>query len=352
MIKLKDVARKAAVSEATASLVLNRKKGVSALTRERVLSAAQALGYTPNSIARGLATRRTHSIGLVVTDIENPFFGSLTRFVDEFTLSRGCTLVLSVSNDDPVLEEKIISFFIGKRVEGVIIVPTITRRETFRPLDELRRHKIPYVFSTVYYPGAEGDCVMTDLRRGSYLLGRYLLGLGHREILFLASNDRSSPVSALRIQGLEKAIREAGSSGARLGITECPKPNFSCGYATARDALRKGTPDAVIAINDIMALGAERAARDAGLRIPQDISVCGYDDVVFARVAEVPLTTVRQDTKRIAARSVDVLFSRITGSAAAPRLHRVSPELVIRESSGPCRRAAGRLQSRAQKGRQ
>jgi LacI family transcriptional regulator len=335
MTKLKDVARRARVSEATASLVLNRKKGVKPETRERVLTAAQALGYTPNSIARGLATRRTHSIGLVVTDIENPFFGSVTRFVDEAILARAYTLVLSVSNDDPDMERRIISYFIGKRVEGVIIVPTISRPESLPYVEDLERHGIPFVFSTVFHPGVEADCVMTDLRKGSYLLARYLLGLGHRRVLFLASNDRAAPVSRLRIEGLEKACREAGVPSDRLRVVECGRTNFSCGYSSTRAVLEEERPDAIIAINDIMALGAERAVRERGLRIPEDVSVCGYDDVIFSRIAEVPLTTVRQDVKRICEKTVDVLFSRITGKRTATAVHRIRPELVIRTSTGP-----------------
>ncbi len=338
MIKLKDVAKRASVSEATASLVLNRKKGVSTLTRERVLKAAQSLGYTPNSIARGLATRRTRSIGLVVTDIENPFFGSVTRFVDEFILARGCTLVLSVSNDELELEEKIISYFIGKRVEGVIIVPTISRRENFAYFNDLERHKIPFVFSTTYYPGIQSDCVMTDLKKGSCQLAKDLIGLGHRDVLFLASHDRTVPVSSLRIEGLQKAFAEAGFPPERVRIAECEKASFACGYATTLSALARRKPDAIIGINDIVALGAERAVQEKGYSIPDDVSVCGYDDVVFSRISEIPLTTVKQDIKQICKKTVDVLFEKIAGNATGNKIHRIQPELVIRNSTGRNRR--------------
>ncbi len=344
MIKLKDVANKAKVSEATASLVLNRRKGVNAATRERVLKAAQTLGYTPNSIARGLAMRRTRSIGLVVTDIENPFFGSVTRFVDEFILARGCTLVLSVSNNDLELEEKIISYFIGKRVEGVIIVPTNSRRMNFSYFNDLDRHKIPYVSVTTYYPGVEGDCVMTDLKKGSCQLARYLIQLGHREVLFLASNDRTVPVSSLRIEGVQKAFAEAGLPADGIHIVECDHANFSCGYAVAQAALRRRKPDAIIGVNDIVALGAERAMREKGYSIPGDISVCGYDDLIFSRISEIPLTTVKQDIKQICKKAVDVLFDRIKGANTGKRIQKIPPELVIRQSTGPCgkRRKEGR----------
>ena len=338
MIKLKDVAKKAKVSEATASLVLNRRKGVNAATRERVLLAAKALGYTPNSIARGLAMRRTRSIGLVVTDVENPFFGSVTRFVDEYVLARGCTLVLSVSKDDLALEEKIISYFIGKRVEGVIIVPAITRRTNFSYFEDLDRHKIPYVFVTTYYPGIEGDCVMTDLKKGSYQLARYLIDLGHRDVLFLASHDRTVPVSSLRIEGVQKAFAQAGLPADDVRVVECDRANFSCGYAVTKAALERRKPDAIIGVNDIVALGAERAVREMGYAIPGDVSVCGYDDLIFSRISEIPLTTVKQDVQHLCRKAVDVLFERIQGANTGTRILKIPPELVIRQSTGPCRR--------------
>ena len=335
MIKLKDVAKRARVSEATASLALNRKKGVNALTRDRVLKAAEILGYTPNAIASGLATRRTRTIGLVVTDIENPFFGSITRYVDEFVRERGCTLVLSVSNDELALEERIVSYFVGKRVEGAIIVPTINRRQDFGCFTNLRRHRIPFVFATTYYPGIDADCVMTDLKKGSYQLGKYLLGLGHRDILFLASHDRGVPVSSLRIEGLQKSFAEAGFPSDRVEVAECERTSFSCGYATTIKALKERIPDAIVAVNDITALGAERAARERGLQIPRDISVCGYDDVIFSRISEIPLTTVKQDIKQICRKTVDTLFDLIRGKPSSNAIHKVQPELIIRESTRP-----------------
>jgi LacI family transcriptional regulator len=281
---------------------------------------------------------RTRSIGLVVTDIENPFFGSVTRFVDEFILARDCTLVLSVSNDEPELEEKIISYFIGKRVEGVIIVPTISRRTNFSYFKDLDRHKIPFVFATTYYPGVAGDCVMTDLKKGSFQLARYLIGLGHRDVLFLASHDRTVPVSSLRIEGVQRAFAEAGLSGDGIRVVECDKANFSCGYAVTQAELGRGKPDAIIGVNDIVALGAERAVRDMGYSIPGDISVCGYDDVIFSRISEIPLTTVKQDVKQICRKAVDVLFDRIQGARALNKIHKIAPEMVVRLSTGPCRR--------------
>jgi LacI family transcriptional regulator len=341
MIKLVDVARKARVSEATASLALNRKPGVKPQTRERVLKAAQALGYSPNTLARGLATRRTHSLGLVLTDIENPFFGSLTRHIDESTLQAGCNLILSVSNDELEMESRIVQDFVGKRVDGVILVPTLRPRRDLSYFETLKKHRIPCVFSTSYYAGVAADCVMTDLEEGSRALTRYLLELGHRDILMLVSSNREVVPSKLRIQGCRRAFEEHGLALGREQIVACERPDFECGYATTLRVLRRGKPDAVMAINDIMALGAKRAIKERGYAIPEEISVAGYDDVIFSSIPEIPLTTVRQDTRQIGRLTVELLFRQIRGKAAAARVHWVQPELVIRESTGKCRERKG-----------
>jgi len=309
---------------------------VSPKTRERVLKAARALGYSPNTLARGLVTRRTHSIGLVVTDIENPFFGSLTRYVDEFTREAGYNLILSVSNDELELEARIVQDFIGKRVDGVIIVPTILPRRDLSYFADLKRHRIPWVFSTSYYPGVPCECVMADLEQGSYELTQHLLKQGHRGILLLVSNNREVVPSKLRIQGFRRAFEESGLALDRRRIVECERTDFDCGYSTALRFVRKVRPDAVVAINDIMALGAKRAIKELGYAIPEEVSVAGYDDVIFSSIPEIPLTTVRQNIRRIGRLTVELLLKQIKGRPAAARVHWVRPNLVIRKSTGLC----------------
>jgi LacI family transcriptional regulator len=342
MIKLKDVARRAGVSEATASLVMNERPGVNAKTRQRVLKAARSMGYTPNNIARGLATRKTHTIGLVVTDIENPYFGSLTRYVEEAARNEGYNLILSVSNDDLALEDTILMNFIGKRVDGVIVVPSLAQRTEYSCYEKLARHRIPFVFSTTYYPGVKADCVMTDLEEGSYELTKYLIGLGHRRIVFLVSAWMEAAVSSLRIRGYARAFRDSGIHYEGDCIIPCRHPDFSNGYLTAMDFLKVREPDAIIAINDITALGAKKAVREKGYRIPEDISVAGYDDVIFSSIPEVPLTTVRQNVAGIAAETVNMLVGRMRGMGGKEQIvKKVRPELVIRNSTCECRRPAG-----------
>jgi LacI family transcriptional regulator len=337
VVKQEDVAALAQVSTATVSLVLNDKPVVNAHTRKRVLQAASTLGYTPNSIAQRLATRRSRTIGLIVTDIENPFFSAVTRHVDAFTKAAGYGLVLEISNDDLDREQASIEDFIAKRVEGLVIVPTLhTLRDDFSVFDRLKASGIPYVFLTSYYPGHKSSCVMTDLRRGSYLATRHLLKLGHRDIVLLALDDTRVVPAALRIAGFKRALSQARCPFDPWMIVRCSLPNFLNGYEKTAQLLEKRKPDAVMAINDLMALGATRAVREAGYRIPEDVAVAGFDDVIFASISEVPLTTVRQDVPEMCRLAVEHLLAlcELEDPYRKPFVFRtVRPSLVLRAST-------------------
>lgn len=337
MVKLKDVARKAGVSEATASLVLNNRPGVNKETRKRVLHAAEELGYTPNAIARNLATRRSRTIGLVVTDINNPFFGALTKFVDHFVKEQEYGLILSLSDDEEGKEDTIIQDFIGKMVEGVIVVPTIHHlRRNFESYERLKAHSIPYLFISSYYPGLQAECVMANLAQGSYLLTRHLLEAGRRDIRFLAVEDLEVVPAAERLRGVRRAMHEAGAPFDSAMVIRAAEATYEAGHEAVRKALAQGAPEGIMAMNDIMALGASRAVMEAGLTIPGDVAIAGYDDLVYAQLAQVPLTTVRQDIETICRQGVERLFSLIeSGGAESPsQPSLVETALVARESTG------------------
>lgn len=339
-VKLSHVAEKAGVSIATASLVFNDRPGVNKDTRERVLSAAAELGYLPNNVARSLALKSSRTIGLVITDIENPFFGSLTRYIDEYSHRKGYTLIISVSNDEPAEENRIIEGFIGDRVAGVLVVPTQVTRSEFKIYEILRKRRIPCVFSTSYYPRAKGEYVMTDLEAGSYRLTKYLLELGHRDISYLVSLDPEAPIRSLRLAGYRKAFEEKGLEPNPDWTVQCHKPDFHSGYSEAKALLATAKPDSIIAINDIMALGARKAIRESGLAIPRDISIAGYDDLIYSSISDIPLTTVHQNVEEIARLSVDMLMSRIEGEEPRDEHRLIGPELMVRESTGPVRSGA------------
>lgn len=334
-VKLVDVAEKASVSTATASLVFNDRPGVNKETRERVLRVAAELGYLPNNVARNLAMKSSSTLGLVITDIENPFFGSLTRYIDEYSHKQGYSLIISVSNDEPAEENRIIEGFIGDKVAGVLVVPTQVTRSEFNIYETLKKRHIPCVFSTTYYPRAEGDCVMTDLETGSYRLTKYLLELGHRAIYYLVSMDPEAPIRSLRLAGYRRAYEELGLELNPSWVIQCHKPDYQTGYRESLRLLGSKKPDAIIAINDVMALGARRAIRERGLAIPRDISIAGYDDHIYSVISDIPLTTVHQNIEEIARLSVELLILRIEGATQPSELRYIVPELMVRESTGP-----------------
>ncbi len=338
MYKLSDVAEKAGVSTATASLVFNNRPGVKEKTRKKVLSVAAELGYVPNNVARSLAMNRSQTIGLIVTDIENPFFGSLTRYIDEHARKNGFSLILSMSGDDPGQEDQIIKNFISECVDGIIVVPTQLPRTEFALYEILRKRGIPVVFSTTYYPGFEGDSVMTDLELGSYRLTKYLLDLGHRDIAFLVSADRNAPISKLRIDGYLRAYSDCGIPCDPGLIIQCARPDFQSGYIESSRLIEGMRLDALIAINDILALGAQKAFKEHGFSIPNDISIAGYDDVIFSSISDVPFTTVRQNIPEIARLSVDLLIGRILEAPQKENKILIVPELIVRDTTGIPRR--------------
>lgn len=333
MVKLKDVADALGVSEATVSLALNERPGVNAETRKKVQEAAQRLGYTPNHIARGLAMNRTHTLGLIITDIENPFFGTLTKHIDEAARESGYGLVFSVSNNEIDEEESILATFIGKRLDGVIVVPSVYHRRDTEIFQRMNGSKLPFVFATSYYPGLSADCVMTDLAKGSYELTKYLLDQGYRRIGFLSTTDRVTPPTRLRLSGYYKALEHAGLPKESRRIIECHRPDYFSGYDTVAALDVAELPEAIVAINDILALGAQHALLERGLRIPEDISVAGYDDVIFSSLSEIPLTTVRQDIPHLAKTAVEMLVARVENRKTPTKSVRISPELVIRSST-------------------
>jgi DNA-binding LacI/PurR family transcriptional regulator len=334
MKKLKDVAKLAGVSEATASMAMNNRIGINKETKKRVLEAAKRLNYVPSDIARGLTNKNTKNIGLVVTDIENPFFGSLTKYMDFYAREADYSLLLSISDENPDKEDKIIRNLISKRVDGIVIVPTSTPCDKVPYIDILNDHHIPYIYSTSFYKGGEENCVYTDYEKGSYLLTKYLIDLGHRDIYILISEYAEIAFSALRVNGYKRALTEAGIEVNESAIQRCKRTDFNSGYMTTKRILSGAKPSAIMAINDWLALGAKQAALELGFSIPKDISIAGYDDVLYSYLSEIPLTTVRQNIPELCKTAMEILISRIEKNSQFEFNRIIEPELIIRKSTG------------------
>lgn len=333
---IKDVARLAHVSVGTASMALNGKYGVNEETREKVLEAARELNYKPNPYARYLSSKKTNLIGLVITDITNPFFGILIDLIQRGLNQYGYDIMLGISRGSIAEEKRITQKFIDMQVDGVIAVPSHNPAPDTTHYEDLQKSKIPFCFITSYYPGIKAPCVMTDLSDGAYQLTKYLLQNGHRQIIYIVG-DLSVPVSSLRVDGYISAYRD-------LNLTYQPEWIFStdvtleAAYSTTELVLQQFRPDAIITINDFMAMGVLKCLKEHSLSVPQDISVAGYDDIVYASILETSLTTVRQPLEQLCQRTISMLLKQLDSPDASNVITEkilLKPDLITRSSSGP-----------------
>ena len=332
-IKLKDIAEMAKVSVATASLAMNGSPLVNDETRRRILALASEHGYTPNAMAKGLARRRSGVIGLVVPDIESAYYGRLVSCIDKSVRDGGYSMILSISNDQQDIERKIIQNFLAERVEGVLLAPVNTKNTDMSHVHHLEKRKVPCVFVTSRYPQVDGPYVMVDLEEGTFRLVSYLLDIGHRRIFFLCGS-RDVVTTSYRINGYERAFREKGLEADPRCFIECNRLDYGQAYETTERLLRAHAGmDAIITINDMMALAAANAILSSGTRVPADISVAGYDNMIFSRISPVPITTVMQDIELMSRNAVELLFRMINGDFVESGSVMLQPELIVRAST-------------------
>jgi LacI family transcriptional regulator len=333
-VKIKDIAKKAGVSEATVSLSINNSPLVKEETKIKIKDIAIELGYVPNAVARNLAKSQSKTIGLIVPDIENIYYGKLVKHIDENIREAGYDTILAISNDKSSIERQSINKFISQKVEGVIIAPINQVNNDVKYLDLLEQHGIPLVCATSYYPGVSLPFVMVDLEEGTYRLVRYLLDIGLRNIAFLCGS-KAVITTSMRIEGYIKAFTERGLIYDDNNFIECSKIDYDEACEVAEKLLRSGRDiDAIISINDIMALGVLNVLKANKIKVPGDISLAGYDNVIFSSIASVAITTVNQDIKSISKNAVNMLFNKIKGIDNVNEKMFLKPELMIRESTG------------------
>ena len=328
---IRDVAALADVSVGTVSMVLNNSNKVSIHTRMNVLDAIKKLNYKRNPYARSLSLNKSHNIGFIVTDLTNPYFGMMVGHLQQEVNSRENSLMLGMTENTVRLEKRLIESLVNSGVDGLIIVPAHERDPDIAHIHALLSQKIPTVFISSHYTGIESNCVMTDLAKGSYDMTRYLLETGHRNILYI-SGYRGLVLSELRIQGFVEAHRDMGLLVAPDQIVEAD-PIFQGGYSAAKQALGAKRPDAIMAINDVLCMGVLSYLHEAGLSVPDDISVAGYDDLLYSGMLETPLTTVRQPIQEMCACAVEMLFHLIHGGETNPKPLLLAPTLIVRTST-------------------
>ncbi|MCD4824496.1 MAG: LacI family transcriptional regulator [Phycisphaerae bacterium] len=330
-VTISDVAREANVSSQTVSRVINRKGEISDETRRLVLEVIQRLGYRPSSIARGLATNRTFTIGLVVPDIANPFFPEIARGIEDFAWERGYGVILCNTVEDPAREEAAIKSLEDKRVDGIIICSARLAQPTL--CDLLQPHRAAVLINRTV-PSQLAGVVRVDDAYGAGLAVNHLLAHHRREIGFIAG-PASSQSGVLRAEGAQKAMAEAGLAIDSLRKTEC-KPTHAGGLAAARELIA-GHPEinALLCYNDLVAIGALQACREMNLSVPQDVAIVGCDDTLLAGLVQPALTTVSVPKYEIGAAAAGMLFSRIAGEAGRDEIV-YKPELIVRQSTPGC----------------
>jgi LacI family transcriptional regulator len=310
---ISDVARLAGVSTATVSRVLSGVGRARPTTSARVVAAADTLGYRASGIARALKLRATRTLGLLVTDIQNPYFPEVIRAVEDAALARDYAVLLCTGADDPEREAAYIELLIDRRVDGIVVA---TRGVSARYGGTLARASVPVVFVNCTAPGTGLPAILTDNRAGGRLAGEHLIELGHRRLGYLGgpSNDEAT---IERRDGVVDALRAAGLPDGAL--TEVGADGRVTGGEAALHKLLEGSPEVtgVFCFNDLVAIGALRAARAVGRRVPEDLSIVGFDDVDLASFVDPPLTTVVQDKTRMGTWAVETIAAALAERNAA-----------------------------------
>lgn len=331
---LKDVAKLVGLHPATVSRALNPRTShlVSPETVTKVRRAAESLDYIPNPMASGLRTQRSHTVGVVIPDLNNPLFSGMVRGIQDTLARAGYTPLLVNTDNDPDTEATVITSLRARRVDGLIVATA--RRE--HPLLAELSAALPVVLVNRVTESAALPSVTTDEQHGIRLAVDHLVALGHTDIAHVAGPTWSS-TGHERAQGFQRAMRAQGLTTARRSIAVAGW-SIDAARETTRRLLSGGPVSAIVAANDQLALGAIAAARQQGLRCPKDISVIGYNDMPFMDLVDPPLTTVRVPVGDIGAEASRLLLSLLRDEAPTPVKHvRLTPELIVRGSTAPLR---------------
>lgn len=328
MSSIKEVAKLARVSTATVSRVLNDHPGVKTEFRNRVLDAAKQLDYHPSNIARSMRKQSSKIIGIIIPDISNPFFTAVVRGIEDIALDNQYKVFLCNSDRNPDKEKMYIEVLAMERISGAIIAPY--KEENLQPLQKLG---IPFVFVNQTLPGGKYDSVLLDNFKGAYEATRHLIGLGHTRI-GLINAPKNRPAETQRFIGYQKALLD---SGIDIDPDIIVSGEFSAEKAeqAANTILeRKNPPTALFSLNNTMTIGTLKSISRHGLRIPEDVSVIGFDDMPWLSFFTPPITVVQQPTYDIGTCAVGLLFDRIQKQGETEVTNLVlDPILIIRNST-------------------
>ncbi|EGQ8014180.1 substrate-binding domain-containing protein [Vibrio cholerae] len=329
MATMKDIARLAGVSTSTVSHVINKSRFVSDEIAERVNNAAQQLNYAPSALARSLKMNRTKTIGMLVTTSTNPFFGEVVKGVERSCYHQGYNLILCNTEGDNQRMKASINTLLQKRVDGLLLMCSTLEGERLDVFD--RYPDIPIVVMDWGPILFASDKIQDNSLQGGYMAAKHLIECGHKEIGCI-TGPLIRHQAQMRYEGYKRALAEAGIAINPDWIVES---DFECegGYQAFEKLYERGKlPSALFVCNDMMAMGVIQAANQRGLRIPDDLSLSGYDDVHIAKFMTPALTTIHQPKYRLGKAAVDTLLYRLENPDTTAQVVQLEPTLVVRNS--------------------
>ena len=330
MPTVNDVAKRAGVSPITVSRVINNSGYISDVTRERVETAIKEIGYVPNTLARGLRSKRTNTLALVVTDITNPYFTSMARGVGDVAGASNYTVIYCNTDESETKEEKYANMLAQRQVDGVLLVPACGNAKI---INFLESNNISVVVLDRRVSGVNTDFVRSDSENGAYRLIKLLIGLGHEQIAVITGSKKVS-TAVDRVKGYRQALVEAGLSENELiyygSFTQ------QSGYDFAKQAmLQSPRPTAIFAANNFILLGVVKALRELQLNVPDDVSVVGFDDFPESMLLRPFFTAAAQPAYEMGRIAAELLLKRISGALSEEFQEIILPiEIIERESTG------------------
>lgn len=332
-ITIKDIAARAGVSTSTVSRVVNQSVRVDPATEERVHEAILTLGYRPNLLARSFRRRITNTIGLLVPDNSNPFFAELARVIEDAGFDEGYSVILCNSDLSEAKQARYIDVLLAKRVDGVILTSTglIPGQEAGHDISRIREAGVPCVVIDRDLGAEPVDQLLVDNHEGGYLAARHLLELGHRDIACVVGPSDLTP-SAGRIAGFRRALGEAGIDLPDNAVVRGNGRHDGGARAVAELMERSVDFSAVFAFNDEMAIGVIGALHRCGRRVPDDVSVIGFDDIPYAAAVYPAVTTIAQPIAEMGRLGLRLLLDRIRDPVRPPNRVLLSTRLMQRES--------------------
>jgi LacI family transcriptional regulator len=331
MATMKQVAERAGVSISTVSHVINNTRVVSDDVRQRVLGIIDEMRYIPSAVARSLKNDKTYTIGVLVPNSSNPYFAELIRWIEDAAFDLGYNIILCNAHGGAQKQTAYLRLLMEKRIDGLVLVASGADDEQ----DLLLRHEaVPIVQVERALPGIDADLILAGEEEGGYAATRHLIELGHRDIACV-SGPADLPRTRERVGGFMRAMAEAGLAVPAEQIVHEEFTSAGGHAAFIRLLARPQRPTAVFVTSDLMALGGLCAAGAAGVRVPAQLSVVGYDDIAGAGYALPPLTTVAPPKRDMANLAIELLIDRIRGAHTPLRRAALASTLVVRASTAP-----------------